>query len=93
MIDGTNSPLSQPQLNPRPVRISDADFLASLDHSIVQASTEPLIITQNGRDWLALISIEEYTRLKGRARRALRIGDLSETDAVLIGRAEAPKSR
>lgn len=58
-----------------------------------QASTEPLIITRHGQDWLALISKGEHACLKRRARRALGTGELSEKDVALIANVEVTRTR
>jgi hypothetical protein len=47
----------------------------------------------NGRESRALISTEEYCRLKRRDREALGIEDFTEADAEAVRRAEPPRKR
>jgi hypothetical protein len=53
------------------------------------ASTEPVTITRNGRDGLAL-SVEESERLKRRDFRVVRLEDFTAEQMALIATAEVP---
>jgi PHD/YefM family antitoxin component YafN of YafNO toxin-antitoxin module len=50
----------------------------------------PVTITNNGRDRLVMMSIEEYRRLKRRDRQVLGLEDFTEADLEAIRNAEPP---
>jgi prevent-host-death family protein len=72
------------------MRISSAEFQKKFGSLADKALTEPVTITRNGRDRLVLISIEEYTRLKRRDRRVVRLEDFSDEEMALIARSDVP---
>lgn len=72
------------------MRVTTAEFIKSYGSLADRALTEPVTITKNGRDRLVLLSAEEYARLKRRDRSVLRAEDLTDAEAELIARAEAP---
>ena len=49
-----------------------------------------MTIAGNGRDRLALLSVEEYQRLKRRDRRVVRLEDFTDEEMALIATAEVP---
>jgi prevent-host-death family protein len=49
------------------MKVSSAEFQKKLDVVSDKALTEPVTITRNGRDWLVLMSAEEYERLQRKA--------------------------
>ena len=72
------------------MRVTTAEFIESCGTLADTALTEPVTITQNGRDRLVLVSADEYERLRRRDRRAFRAEELSEADLALIAQAEVP---
>jgi prevent-host-death family protein len=52
------------------MRVSRAEFISRVDDLTDQAETEPVTITQGGRDRVVLVSAGEYARLKGQDDRA-----------------------
>ena len=55
-----------------------------------KALTEPVTITRIKRDWLVLMFMEEYDRLKRRDRRVVRLEDFTDEEMTLIAQAEVP---
>jgi prevent-host-death family protein len=55
-----------------------------------KALQEPVAITRNGRERLVLVSVEEFRRLKRRAREVLATGELSDADLDALAKAEMP---
>jgi PHD/YefM family antitoxin component YafN of YafNO toxin-antitoxin module len=52
------------------------------------AIAAPVTITCNGRDRLVIMSMEEYSRLKRRDRRVMRLEDFTEEDMDAIRKAK-----
>jgi prevent-host-death family protein len=73
------------------MRISTADFLKNFRAVADQARSEPVTITENGRDRLVVISASEYERLTRRDRRAIVAGALTEKEVAAIAKAEVSK--
>jgi prevent-host-death family protein len=71
------------------MRISWADFQRQFGARCDDVLTEPLTITRDGRDWLVLLSVEEYERLKRRDRWVVRLEDFTDEEMVLIAEADA----
>ncbi len=69
------------------MKISNADFLRNYHTLADKARSEPLVITENGRDRLVMLSAEEYERLKRRDRRVVRLEDFTEDEMALIAKA------
>jgi prevent-host-death family protein len=72
------------------MRISSAEFQKKPAALADEALAEPVIVTENGRDRLVLMSIEEYDRLKRRDRRVVRLEEFSDEEIALIAKAEVP---
>jgi PHD/YefM family antitoxin component YafN of YafNO toxin-antitoxin module len=72
------------------MKVSTADFIKNYGTLADKALTEPITITKNGRDRFVMLSAEEYSRLKRRDRRVVRLEDFSETEMALIARSEVP---
>lgn len=53
-----------------------------------EALTHPVSITRNGRERVVMLSADEYRRLKRRAREAVRVSDLSDTDLQHIAQSK-----
>ena len=51
---------------------------------------DTVTITNNGRDRLVMMSIEEYRRLKRRDRQVMAFDDFTEADLEAIRKAEPP---
>jgi prevent-host-death family protein len=72
------------------MRVTSAEFQKNDGRVADRALTEAVTITRNGRDWLVLVSVEEYERLKRRDRRVMRVGELSEAEWAAIAASEVP---
>jgi len=72
------------------VRVTAREFGREVGRYQDLALTQPVIVTQNGRDRTVMISVEEYKRLKRRDRRVLGIGKFTEEQIKAIRRAEPP---
>jgi PHD/YefM family antitoxin component YafN of YafNO toxin-antitoxin module len=71
------------------MKVTTADFIKNYGTLADKALTEPVTITKNGRDRLVVISADEYTRLKRRDRRVVRLEDFTEEEMALIAKGEA----
>ena len=71
------------------MRVSTADFIKNFGAVTDRALAEPVTVTRQGRDWLVLMSVEEYQRLKQRDRRVIA-EELTEFELDLISKAEVP---
>ena len=72
------------------MRITSGEFQKRFESLADKALTEPVTITRHGRDWLVLLSVEEYDRLKRRDRRVVRLEDFTDEEMALIAQAEVP---
>jgi prevent-host-death family protein len=72
------------------MRVTTAEFLQNYGTLAEMASTEPVTITENGRDRLVVVSAEEYQRLSRRDRRVIRPDELTDEQIALIATAEVP---
>ena len=70
------------------MRVTSAEFIKGFDVLADKALTEPVTITNDGRDRLVVVSAGEYERLRRRDRAVFRSEDLSESDLDLIARSE-----
>jgi prevent-host-death family protein len=70
------------------MKVSSADFIKNYGTLADKALQEPVTITKNGRDRLVLISAQEYSRLKRRDRRVVRLTDFTEEEMALIDATE-----
>ena len=73
-------------------RVSAREFQNRPGHYQDRALRAPLYITSHGRDRLALISVEEYERLRKRDRQALLVEQLSEETIGAIADAKVPSA-
>jgi prevent-host-death family protein len=74
----------------RNMKVSSAEFRRRFGSLADKALIEPLTITRNGRDRLVLLSIEEYERLKRRARQVVRLENFTDAEMALIASANVP---
>ncbi len=58
------------------IRVSDTEFSKNVEHYLDAATSQPVIMTHNGRDRTGMISADEYRRLKRRDRQVLATADL-----------------
>lgn len=72
------------------MRVTTAEFIDRPGTLADRALSEPVTITEDGRDRLVLLSADEYARLKRRDRHVVAAEDLSEVELELIARAEVP---
>lgn len=74
------------------ITISSAEFQRNFGAYQNKALTEPVAITRNGRERFVVVSVDEYRRLKRRAREVLAVEALSDADLEAIARTEmAPR--
>ncbi len=71
------------------MRVSTADFIKNYGTLADKALQEAVTITKNGRDRLVMISAEEYSRLKRRDRRLVKLEDFTDAEMALIAATEA----
>ena len=60
------------------MRVSSAEFLMKFGELSDKASSEPVIITRNGRDRLVLVSAEEFERMSRNATWSRPVDERSE---------------
>lgn len=70
------------------MKVSKAEFLQNYVDLANKAQNEPLVLTENGRDTLVVLSADEYARLKRRDRRVVRLEEFTEEEIALIARTE-----
>jgi len=70
--------------------VSSGEFQRKIGHYQDRALVEPVTITNNGRERLVMMSIEEYRRLKRRDRQVLALDDFTAEDLEAIRKAEPP---
>lgn len=62
------------------MRVSTAEFISGFDDLADRAETEPVTITQGGRDRLVLVSADEYARLIGQDGVVSATGEPARTE-------------
>ena len=72
------------------MKVTIADFIRNYGTLADKALSEPVTITKNGRDRLAILSAEEYARLKRRDRRVVRLEEFTDEEMALIAKAGVP---
>jgi len=72
------------------MKVSTAEFIKNYGTLADKALQEPVTITKNGRDRLVMISAEEYSRLKRRDRRVVKLEEFTDEEMALIAKAEVP---
>lgn len=72
------------------IRVSSGELQRKIGHIQDMALVDPVTITNNGRDRLVMISVEEYRRLKRRDREVLTLDDFTQADIEAIRNAEPP---
>ncbi len=73
------------------VRFSAADCQRQWGKVQDTALVQPVTISNNGRDRLVMMSVEEFIRLKRRDRIVLGAADFTEDDVAAIRTARAPQ--
>ncbi len=73
------------------MKVTTADFIKNYGSLADKALSEPVTITKNGRDRLVIISADEYSRLKRRDRRVVRLEDFTDEEMNAIAAAEMPR--
>jgi PHD/YefM family antitoxin component YafN of YafNO toxin-antitoxin module len=68
------------------MKVTTADFIKNYSTLADKALSEPVTITENGRDRLVMLSAEEYARLKRRDRRVVRLEEFTDEEMVLIAK-------
>jgi prevent-host-death family protein len=72
------------------VRVASTTFVRKFAEYQDIALSEPVAVTNNGRERTVLISAAEYHRLKRRDRRVLGLEDFSADEIDAIAKSEAP---
>jgi PHD/YefM family antitoxin component YafN of YafNO toxin-antitoxin module len=71
-------------------RISSGDLQRRIGQIQDMALVQPVTITNNGRDRLVMMAVEEYRRLKRRDREVLGVEDFTQVDVEALRNAEPP---
>ncbi len=66
------------------MKITNADFLKNYEAVADKAQSEPIVITEDGRDRLVVMSADEYERLRRRDRRVVKLEDFTDDEMALI---------
>ncbi len=72
------------------VRISAGEFQRNSGYVQDLALVEPVTITNNGRDRLVMMGVEEYHRLKRRDRQVMTLDDFTDEDIAALEKVRAP---
>jgi PHD/YefM family antitoxin component YafN of YafNO toxin-antitoxin module len=75
------------------MKVTNADFIKNYGALMDKALSEPVTISRNGRDWLVMLSAEEYARLKRRDRRVVRLEEFTEEEMALIAQVAVSAGR
>lgn len=71
------------------IRVSTGEFIKNYGTLADKALVEPLTITKNGRDRFVMMSAEEYSRLKRRDRRVVKVEDFTDQEIAQIASAKS----
>jgi prevent-host-death family protein len=72
-------------------KVASTDFHQRTGEFVDKAMVSPIAITKRGRPSLVLMSFDEYQRLTGLSRRALKVTELNEEQLKALSEAEVPK--
>lgn len=72
------------------LRVSAGELQKKIGQIQDMALVDPVTITNNGRDRLVMMSVEEYRRLKRRDRQVMQLEDFTDADLEAIRNAEPP---
>jgi prevent-host-death family protein len=75
------------------VKVTASEFQRSFNKLSDKALKEAVSITKQGRDYLVLVSAEEYARLKRRDRKVGLAGELSDEWLEAVRKARVPAKR
>ncbi len=70
------------------ITVTAAEFQRHFGRYQDEALTQPVAITRNGRERIVMLSVDEYRRLKRRAREALPVGALRDAELEAIASTE-----
>lgn len=70
------------------LRVSSGELQKKIGQIQDLALVDPVTITNNGRDRLVMMSVEEYRRLKRRDRRVMGLEDFTEADLEALRKVE-----
>jgi prevent-host-death family protein len=68
--------------------VTAAEFQRHFGRYQDEALTQPVAITRNGRERLAMLSVDEYHKLRRRSCEVLKEGELSDADLAAIAKSE-----
>jgi PHD/YefM family antitoxin component YafN of YafNO toxin-antitoxin module len=72
------------------IKVSSGELQRKIGYFQDMALVEPVTITNNGRERLVMMSVDEYRRLKRRDREVMGLDDFTEADLEAIRDAEPP---
>ena len=72
------------------IRVSSGELQRKSGYVQDLALGQPVTITNNGRDRLVMMAIEEYRRLKRRDRQVMKLDDFTEEDIAALEKVRAP---
>jgi PHD/YefM family antitoxin component YafN of YafNO toxin-antitoxin module len=72
------------------IKISSGELQRKSGYVQDLALVEPVTITNNGRDRLVMMAIEEYRRLKRRDRQVMTLDDFTDEDVAALEKVRAP---
>ena len=70
------------------LRVSSGELQKKIGQIQDMALVDPVTITNNGRDRLVMLSVEEYRRLKRRDRRVMGLEDFTVADLEALRKVE-----
>jgi prevent-host-death family protein len=73
------------------MRFSSADCQRQWGKVQDAAISHPIIISNNNRDRLVMMSVDEYERLKRRDRQVMAVSDFTDADLAALEAARAPQ--
>ncbi|HVX09912.1 MAG TPA: type II toxin-antitoxin system Phd/YefM family antitoxin [Pirellulales bacterium] len=74
------------------IKVTSGELQRKIGHFQDMALVEPVTITNNGRDRLVMMSVEEYRRLKRRDRQVMGLENFNEADLEALRKVE-PSAR
>lgn len=72
------------------VKISLVEFQKNLSRYLETALAGPVTVTRNDQDYLVLLPVAEYQRLKRRERQVLSTEEFTDADIIAVREAKVP---
>ena len=70
------------------ITLSASEFQDRVGEALDRSLSQPVLITKHGRPRNVVLSYDEYERLRGRDRRAVRAEDLTDEDIAALEASE-----